>query len=73
MERIFELYDCVVNEHVSYHNTMKGALEAMRDAIDKLIVPLCRDYEEDGSKPPEKYRHIDFTLQYQIKTHPVKE
>lgn len=65
MNRIFELYDDIVLQHVSYHKTLEGALAAMSQAIDKIAPGLCRDYEEDD--------RVDFSIKYSVKTHKVKE
>ena len=65
MDRIFELYDCVLEQHVSYHKTLKGALEAMNASLAKVAPALCKDYDEDDK--------IDFTLQWQVLTHKVGE
>ena len=65
MDKIFELYDCVVDEHISFHKSLQGALAAMSEAVAKITPGLCRDYEDDAS--------VDFNLKYQVKSHIVKE
>lgn len=62
---IFELHDCIVGKHVSFHLTIKGAMLAMSKEIEKLAPALDRDYEG--------YINVDFELNYRIVKHKVGE
>lgn len=62
--KMFELYDDVVGNTLSYHQSLSGALTAMAEAITKLNPALCRDYENDPS--------VDFKLTYRIVSHELK-
>lgn len=65
MNKIFELYDNILNERISCHKTLNGALKAMSEAVTKITPGLCRDYEEDLM--------VNFELKYQIKTITLKD
>lgn len=63
--KMFELYNTTVGDTISYHKTLKGALDAMRESIEKVTPALCRDYETDDE--------VDFDLTYSIKSFELKE
>ena len=63
---VFELYDLITENHVSYHRTIKGAVTAMSEAVAKLAPALHSDYEGDTS-------FGYFELHYRIIQHKIKE
>lgn len=63
---VFELYDLITNQRVSYHRTIKGAVTAMSEAVAKLAPALHSDYEGDTS-------FGYFELRYRVIQHKIKE
>ena len=63
--KIFELWDEMLNRHISYHKTLEGAFAAMSAALKKEIPGLCGAFSEDKT--------VDLTITYSIKSHEVKE
>ncbi len=62
-DHIFELYDDICDQHVSFHKTLESALKAMGEAVVKISPALCRDYEGDTK--------VSFQLSYTVKSHRV--
>lgn len=63
--KIFELYDEVTGGTISHHKTIKGAIRAASDAMQKLAEPLEKDYGD--------VRKVDFKLSFRIQSIEVKE
>ena len=64
MSRVYELYDALLGDHVSYHSTLRGALIAMSEKIRDITPALVRDMEDDKS--------LEITLTYSVKSYEVK-
>jgi hypothetical protein len=63
--KVFELYDKIVGDTISYHQTIEGAVKAMSEHVAKLAPAMQRDYGEDSK--------VDFELAYCVFSHEVKE
>jgi hypothetical protein len=65
MNKIYEVWDHTIDTHISYHLTLEGALTAMSENFAKVSKALHNDYKDDSK--------VDFTLEYGIRSHEVKE
>lgn len=62
--KIFQLWDCIINEHLSYHVSVKSAMIEMSKHVAKLAPALENDYSDDPN--------IDFEMKYRIKSFTVQ-
>lgn len=60
MTQIFELYDGINGQHLSYHASLNGALQAMQQHLKVLTPALCMDYEDDSK--------VEFQINYEVRS-----
>lgn len=65
MAKVFQLYDCITEKHLSLHSTIAGAVIAMSGHVASLAPAMANDYGEDSS--------VEFDLRYTVKSFEVVE
>jgi hypothetical protein len=63
--KVFELICDTSGKILSYHKTLKGALDAMRDAVEKETPGMINAFEDDSK--------VDISLTYSIKSIELKQ